>query len=48
MRMAAPQKFAALLATDAILRAKSAAVEAQLRKLSGALDDRFFAEVDQR
>jgi hypothetical protein len=48
MRMSAPQKFAALLAADPILRAKSAALEAQLRKLSGALDDRFFAEVDQR
>jgi len=48
MRMSAPQKFAVLLATDPILRAKSAALEAQLRKLSGALDDRFFAQVDQR
>ena len=48
MRMTAPKRFAELLVNDATLRAKSAAVEAQLRKLSPSLDDRFFAAVDAR
>lgn len=48
MRMTAPREFAARFATDAVLRAKSAAVEAQLRKLSPALDARFFATIDRR
>jgi hypothetical protein len=38
MRMVAPREFAALLAEDPILRAKSAAIEAQLRRLSPALN----------
>jgi len=42
MRMSAPEQFAALTATDSILRAKSGALEAQLRKLGPMLDDRFF------
>ena len=48
MRMAAPAQFAALLANDQILSAKSRAVEAQLRKLSPALDDRFFSALTAR
>jgi hypothetical protein len=48
MRMVAPRAFAALLESDSILRAKSAAVEAQLQKLSPALDARFFQAVDPR
>jgi len=48
MRMTAPRDFAALIATDPILRAKSAALEAQLRKLSPAMDERFFATIDRR
>ena len=46
MRMVAPARFAALTANDPILRAKAAAVEAQLRNLSPALDDHFFHAVD--
>jgi hypothetical protein len=48
MRMCAPEQFAALLQDDEILRAKSTAVEAQLRKLSPALDDDFFRLIDGR
>jgi len=48
MRMAAPRAFAALIAQDPILRAKSLALEGQLRKLSPAVDDRFFALMDER
>ncbi|HEX7453613.1 MAG TPA: hypothetical protein VF294_15070 [Polyangiaceae bacterium] len=48
MRMCAPAQFAALLHDDEILRAKSTAVEAQLRKLSPALDDDFFRRIDGR
>jgi len=47
MRMTAPRKFATLTAADPILRAKAAALEAQLRKLSPSLDDRFFSAVDR-
>jgi hypothetical protein len=46
MRMSAPREFAALLAADPILRAKSAAVEAQLRKFSPLMAPHFFAAVD--
>lgn len=46
MRMSAPQQFAALIATDPIVRAKSAALAAQLRKLSPTLDERLFAATD--
>ncbi|HET7542234.1 MAG TPA: hypothetical protein VFK05_20340 [Polyangiaceae bacterium] len=42
MRMSEPTKFAKLIASDAVLRAKSAALDAQLRKLSPA-----FASIDQ-
>ena len=48
MRMAAPAQFATLLANDGILSAKSRAVEAQLRKLSPALDDHFFSTLTAR
>ncbi|HYQ02983.1 MAG TPA: hypothetical protein VER96_30130 [Polyangiaceae bacterium] len=48
MRMSAPQQFAELTAADPILRAKSAALEVQLRKLSSAMDPRFFAAIDRR
>jgi hypothetical protein len=48
MRMSAPEQFAALTATDAILRAKSAALEQQLRKLSATMDESFFSVVDRR
>jgi hypothetical protein len=48
MRMSDPRGFAALLAVDPILRAKSHALEVQLRKLSPALDERFFAAIDGR
>ena len=48
MRMSAPRTFARLIADDAILRAKSGALEAQLRTLSPAMDDRFFAGLDPR
>lgn len=48
MRMSAPRQFAELTATDPILRAKSSALEVQLRKLSARMDTRFFADVDQR
>jgi hypothetical protein len=48
MRMSAPRQFAQLLAADAVVRAKSGALEAQLRKLSPAMDNRFFASVDAR
>lgn len=43
MRMSEPAKFAALIAADPVLRAKSAALEAQLRKFSPT-----FARIDQR
>jgi len=43
MRMCAPEKFAQLIAADPILRAKSAAIEAQLRNLCSTMDERFFA-----
>jgi hypothetical protein len=48
MRMVAPRELSARVASDAIVRAKSGAVETQLRKLSPALDDRFFSAVDAR
>ena len=48
MRMALPREFAALLDADPIVRAKSAAIEAQLRRLSPAIDARFFGRVDRR
>lgn len=48
MRMTAPAQFAALLANDEVLQAKSRAVEAQLRKLSPALDDQFFRSLAAR
>lgn len=48
MRMSAPQQFAALIATDAILRAKSGALELQLRKLSPKMDESFFSVIDRR
>ncbi len=48
MRMVAPRELSARTEQDEILRAKSAAVEGQLRKLSPALDDRFFRDVDAR
>ncbi|HYQ27433.1 MAG TPA: hypothetical protein VER04_09435, partial [Polyangiaceae bacterium] len=48
MRMSAPEKFAELIAEDAIVRAKSAALETQIRKLSARIDARFFASVDSR
>ncbi|MEO6600220.1 MAG: hypothetical protein ABIQ16_10135 [Polyangiaceae bacterium] len=48
MRMVAPRTFAALVAEDPILLAKSAAVEAQLHRLSPALDARFFEGIDLR
>ena len=47
MRMSAPEKFAELTAADPILRAKSAALEVQLRKFSKAMDRHFFAAVDR-
>ena len=46
LRMVAPAQFAALTAADPTLRAKSSAVEAQLRRLSPALDDAFFRNID--
>ena len=46
LRMSSPGLFAALTATDPILRAKSAALEVQLHRLSSTIDDRFFAAVD--
>ncbi len=48
MRMTAPAQFAALLANDEVLQTKSRAVEAQLRKLSPALDAAFFRAIDAR
>lgn len=48
MRMVLPRDFAALIDADPIVRAKSAAIEAQLGRLSRALDARFFARVDAR
>jgi hypothetical protein len=42
MRMVAPRQFAALVAEDPILRAKSRALEAQLRGLCPALDVHWF------
>jgi hypothetical protein len=48
MRMVAPHELSERTADDAILRAKSVAVERQLRNLSPALDDRFFRAVDAR
>jgi hypothetical protein len=47
MRMSAPRAFAALAASDPVLRAKSAALEAQLGRLSAAMDQRFFQAVDR-
>ncbi len=44
MRMVAPRAFAELVARDPIVRAKSQAIDAQLRRLSPALGGRFFAE----
>jgi hypothetical protein len=46
MRMSEPRKFAALTAADPILRAKSAALEVELEKLSRTMDARFFAAID--
>jgi len=46
LRMSAPELFAALMASDPILRTKSAALEAQLHRLSATMDARFFAAVD--
>jgi hypothetical protein len=48
MRMSAPRQFAKLTAADPIMRAKSAALEAQLQRLSPTIDQRFFAAIDQR
>jgi len=48
MRMSAPERFAVLTSVDPILRAKSSALEAQLRRLSGTMDERFFSLVDRR
>jgi hypothetical protein len=48
MRMVAPRALELRGQMDEIVRAKSAAVEAQLRKLSPALDDQFFRAVDAR
>jgi hypothetical protein len=48
MRMVAPRELGARAERDPIVRAKSLAIEAQLRKLSSALDDRFFRAVDAR
>lgn len=42
MRMVAPREFAALVAEDPIVRAKSAAIEAQLHRLISALDASWF------
>jgi hypothetical protein len=47
MRMSAPREFATLAASDPVLRAKSAALEAQLQRLSEAMDERFFRAVDR-
>jgi hypothetical protein len=47
MRMSAPRQFAELIASDPILRVKSGALEAQLRKLSPTMDERFFAAIAQ-
>lgn len=46
MRMVAPRALAARFVSDPVLRAKSNAIEHELRNLSSALDDRFFAAVD--
>lgn len=48
MRMSAPTEFAALVAKDLVLKAKSVALEVQLRKLSPRMDERFFAAIDGR
>src|SRR5450432_1285563 len=48
MRMVLPHALDARAERDAIVRAKSIAIEAQLRKLSSALDDRFFRDLDAR
>jgi hypothetical protein len=48
MRMSAPREFALLIAADPIVRAKSAALEVQLKKLSSDMVERFFAVVDAR
>jgi len=48
MRMVAPRALAERTESDGVLRAKSAAVESALRKLSPALDDDFFRTVDSR
>ncbi len=48
MRMVAPRVLAERTQTDDVLRAKSLAIESELRKLSPALDDRFFRAVDAR
>jgi hypothetical protein len=48
LRMVQPEELALRAAEDPIVRAKSAAIEAQLRKLSPALDDGFFRAIDQR
>jgi len=47
MRMSAPRRFAQLIAADPVLRAKSNALEVQLRNLSPALDRHFFEFVDR-
>jgi len=46
MRMSEPQKFAELIAIDPILRAKSAALDAQLRKLTRDVDVRVLDALD--
>jgi len=48
MRMVAPRALAERAQSDGVLRAKSASVERELRKLSSALGDRFFRDVDAR
>jgi len=47
MRMSAPRQFAALTAQDPVLRAKSAALEVQLHRLSPTIDGSFFAAADE-
>jgi len=47
MRVSAADAFAALIAKDAVLRVKSAALEAQLFKLSPTMDRGFFSVVDR-
>jgi hypothetical protein len=48
MRMVAPRELDAFASADPIVRAKSRAIEAQLQKLSPALDDSFFRDIDAR